>query len=273
MGLTETNVILSDIRQNSEKLMPLYSICITCRNNVETARESIESILSQIDDNFEVIVVDAKSADGTTEILREYAEKGRIKLIVKKCTRGLGRQIAFENSQGKYIIANMDLDDVFAPKLKDLLEFYHKHCEGKLLLTIKGLSKGIKGEQNVTIGTRQVIEKLGGWRDLQWGEDWDLWRNAAKINLFNYTIFPLVERSCTHFERQHLISKIMFRYIMYRDMMRLGRDVFQPYEKKSLLQRIVLLVATVGALLKERSATNFSNSFDPYNRKHEIDFS
>lgn len=272
MGLTETNVILSDVRQNSEKLMPLYSICITCRNNAETARESLESILNQIDDNFEIIVVDAKSKDGTTEILREYAEKGRIKLIVEKCSRGRGRQTAFENSKGKYIIANMDLDDVFAPKLKDLLEFYHKHCEGKLLLTIKGVSKGIRGEQNVTIGPRQVIEKLGGWRDLQWGEDWDIWSRAAKQSSFLWTVFPLVKMTNPHYERQGLRTKLSVRYIRYREMLRLGRPIFNSYERITLNQKVVYILSKIDSVLRKKYYDTFNKTFDPYDKKYYIEF-
>ncbi|MEM2087155.1 MAG: glycosyltransferase [Thermoproteota archaeon] len=62
---------------------PKYSVCITCRNEAKTIRASLDSILNQIDDRFEVIVVDSKSTDGTLEILKEYVEHGKIKLIVK----------------------------------------------------------------------------------------------------------------------------------------------------------------------------------------------
>jgi len=45
----------------------------------------------------------------SSEFYQDYAQKGDIKLIVEKCSRGKGRQIAFKNSTGKYIIANLDI--------------------------------------------------------------------------------------------------------------------------------------------------------------------
>lgn len=67
-----------------------YSILITNYNTVDTIKQSLESILSQIDNNFEVIVVDNKSKDGSEKILKEFEKQGKIKVISIKCSRGRG---------------------------------------------------------------------------------------------------------------------------------------------------------------------------------------
>lgn len=248
-----------------------YSICITCRNEANIIRASLDSILGQIDDRFEVIVVDSESTDGTLEILREYTKKGKIKLIVQKCSRGKGRQVAFENSSGEYIISNLDIDDIFAPKLNELVKFYHKKCEGKLLLVISDLFD--KDAQNVTIAPRLLISQIGGWRNLQYSEDWDLWSRAAKTGNYCFTAFNLLERYCTHPERQKPLRKLRRRIRKYVDEYRLGRRVIAKGERINAAQRITLLIARFAAHFMESYKDEFNAYFEPYDESYYIPYS
>ena len=106
--------------------MPKYSICITHYNNKSTVEDSLNSIFGRINSNFEIILVDSKSNDGSADVLRNYAAQRRIKLIEKKSSRGLGREIALENATGDYVISGLDMDDIFTPTLEWLLRFYHE---------------------------------------------------------------------------------------------------------------------------------------------------
>ena len=249
-----------------------HSICITCRNNINTVEASLESILSQTNDKFEVIVVDAKSNDGTLQVLQKYAKKGYIKLIVKRCSRGKGRQIAFENSKGDYIIANIDLDDVFVPKLQALIRSYHAQCEDKILAAIQGnLNKG-KWLPNITIGDRNLIKKLGGWRNLQYAEDWDLWSRAAKKGCYAWTIFPVVKSTNPHLERQRIMPKLLFRFYKYRELLRLGRTVFDKKEKRKLNQKLILAIAKIATFFKASFRDDFNKTFNPYDLKYYVPF-
>jgi glycosyltransferase involved in cell wall biosynthesis len=251
-------------------LPPKYSICITCKNNIDTVEASLESILNQANDEFEVVVVDAKSNDGTLEVLRNYAKKGYIKLLVKKCSRGKGRQTAFENSNGDYIIANMDLDDIFAPKLQALMRFYHAKCEGKILATIQANPSEGKFFPNPTLGGRILIEKLGGWRDLQYAEDWDLWSRAAKMGRYAWTVFTVVKIANPHLERRHTMSTLMFRFYKYRGLLRLGRGVFDKKENTKLDQKLVLAAAKIAAFCKTNFRDDFNKTFDPQDPKYYV---
>jgi glycosyltransferase involved in cell wall biosynthesis len=184
---------------------PECSICITHYNNAPTVRESLESILGQIDDRFEVVVVDNFSNDGSREMLQEYAEGRRIRLVERHCSRGKGRQIAFELSSGDYIISGVDLDDVFRPVFLRLLEAYHRFFEGQCLF-MSGKHEAI------TIAPRTLVERVGGWRDVPAGEDIDLWARMAK------------EGKLTHVPYRRIQSKVNpHEGVSHRAMRRIER--------------------------------------------------
>jgi glycosyltransferase involved in cell wall biosynthesis len=57
------------------------SIITVCYNSVKTIRKTIESVLNQINVEFEYIIIDGKSEDGTIEIIEEYADKNSGKIF------------------------------------------------------------------------------------------------------------------------------------------------------------------------------------------------
>lgn len=155
-------------------------------------------------------------------------------------------------------------------KLDELLQFYHGRCEGKLLLTISDLYD--KGIQNVTIAPSLLISQIGGWRNLQYGEDWDLWSRAAKIGSYCFTAFNLIERLGTHPERRKLLQKLRLRLIQYVDRYRLGRRVISKDEHINTVQRLVLLLARFISLLMESYKDDFNVHFEPYDSSYYVPF-
>jgi glycosyltransferase involved in cell wall biosynthesis len=219
---------------------PSYSICITHFNNAPTIRLSLESILNQIDDRFEVIVVDSMSSDGSYEILKEYASLGKIKLIQAKSSRGKGREIAFMNSKGKYIIANMDMDDVFKPRLTELLARYHAVAEGNLLWAYSKMKGGIWGGESFTIAPRALIEELGGWRDLQMFEDLELCSRAARRGRYSRGEFALLEATNSHVTRtKSRIKRMKWRYLRYREILRIGLPMSLWNRRETSKQKLI----------------------------------
>ena len=151
----------------------------------------------------EIVVVDAESTDGQITILQEYASSGLIKLIVKRCNRGEGRQIAFAESKGDYTVAGIDTDDVVGPELNRLLALYHKEYEG-LVLKATG----------VTIAPRNVVESLGGWKPLARAEDFDFWKRAEERGLLRKVSFnPYVVRV----RRRHSVTHTVRQLWMYAE--------------------------------------------------------
>lgn len=223
--------------------MPKYSVCITHYNCGSTLEKSLESILSQVNDEFEIVVVDNNSNDGSEEILRKYEGEQVIKLIQRKCSRGIGRQTALENASGKYIVSGLDLDDTFRPSLMPLLRFYHDRVEGKLLSGF--------GEATM-VAPRELLKSLGGWHDLQFRENWELCRRAAGIDRYRWTIFPLVASVNPHSERRSTLSMTRYRYIRYRENLRVGHRQFDETEKTGLGQKVVWFAARFSVMFLEK---------------------
>ena len=56
-----------------ENILPLLSIITINRNNDTGLRKTIESVVTQNCDNFEYIIIDGASTDGSVDIIKEYA--------------------------------------------------------------------------------------------------------------------------------------------------------------------------------------------------------
>ncbi|MGB9727759.1 MAG: glycosyltransferase family 2 protein [Nitrososphaeria archaeon] len=103
---------------------PRYSICMTTYQTKKTVKRCFDSLLPQVDDRFEIVVVDNFSSDGSEKYLETLAREGKIRLIRRRCSRGLGRQIAAENAIGDVLIQQIDADQVYGNFLKYAVEVF-----------------------------------------------------------------------------------------------------------------------------------------------------
>ncbi|WP_417370989.1 glycosyltransferase family 2 protein [Gelidibacter japonicus] len=108
---------------------PLVSIIIPTFNRAHLIGETLDSVLAQTYQNWECIVVDDGSADGTNVMLAEYCEKDeRIQYFKRPVDKPKGanacRNFGYENSKGEYI-QWFDSDDLMHP---DKLKIKIKHA-------------------------------------------------------------------------------------------------------------------------------------------------
>jgi len=97
---------------NSE---PLVSVIVTTFNRADLLRETLDSILSQTYNNFELIVVDDGSTDNTEKVVKNYSDS-RVQYIKTDNWGGPARprNIGIKQSKGEYI-AFCDDDDLWNP--------------------------------------------------------------------------------------------------------------------------------------------------------------
>jgi glycosyltransferase involved in cell wall biosynthesis len=219
------------------KMQYKHSICITNFNSINTIQESMESIFNQVNSSFEIVVCDNYSNDGSREILQQYARKGKIKLVEARSSRGKGRQIAFENSTGKYIISGVDTDDRLKPDFQKFLSLYHREHEGYML------SAG-----TIHIIPRQLVEEIGGWRDLTYWEDYDFHERAKFLGKLHEFEYPLVLVERGHNKRA-LTARVSEIYNASLSAYRSGVSVPEQVKKCPWFTKPIVLVLTVSALV------------------------
>jgi len=111
---------------------PLVSVVMPAYNAEKYLSEAVESILNQTFKDFEFIIIDDGSSDGTWEIIQEYAKKdGRI--IPVKNEKNLNvsqtRNKGIDISCGKYIVW-ADSDDISLPnRIEKQLDFMESNKE------------------------------------------------------------------------------------------------------------------------------------------------
>lgn len=104
----------------------LVSIIMPAYNCEAYIGESIRSVQQQTYENWELIITDDLSSDGTVDLIETFAKNdARIKLVKSKVNLGPSgaRNIAIEAAQGAYI-AFLDSDDIWCPeKLQKQISF------------------------------------------------------------------------------------------------------------------------------------------------------
>lgn len=89
-----------------------YSFVIPVYQTKNYLSECIDSILFQTYSNFEILLIDDGSTDGSSELCEEYKKKdSRVKVFHKQNEgQGIARNIGVEKAEGEYIIF-IDSDD------------------------------------------------------------------------------------------------------------------------------------------------------------------
>lgn len=98
--------------------LPRVSVIMAAYNAEPTIRAAISSVRNQTFQDWELLVVDDCSKDGTAAVVRELAASDpRIRLIAQKRNGGVcaARKLALENARGEWI-AILDSDDLWRPE-------------------------------------------------------------------------------------------------------------------------------------------------------------
>lgn len=118
---------------------PLVSIIVPFLNAERFIGEAIDSVFAQVYDNWELLLVDDGSTDGSTgrarELAERYPEKVRYLEHDGHHNRGLpaSRNLGLKHARGKYV-ALLDSDDAWLPqKLEQQVQILESHPEAAMV--------------------------------------------------------------------------------------------------------------------------------------------
>src|ERR1017187_9816802 len=97
--------------------MPFFSIITPAYNRAALIGKTLDSVLAQDFDDWELIVVDDGSTDTTFQIASQYANQhpGRITVLRQQnAGSGAARNLAIEHLTGQYVLL-LDSDDLWFP--------------------------------------------------------------------------------------------------------------------------------------------------------------
>jgi glycosyltransferase involved in cell wall biosynthesis len=238
----------------------LYSLVGTSYNTVQTVRPCLLSIINHLETNdIELVVCDSFSTDGTPEAIREFRPFfKRLKVISQRCSRGKGRQVAFEHSTGTYII-QFDLDAFYNEGLVKLFEWHKKESPDYAIIA------------GNSIYPRNLIERVGGWRDLNWSEDLDIWIRltlTGQCKWYGYETNYNTHLTSRKNKQKHILFRIKGMHRNLRDVMALHRTSLTIGVRKYGLNPTIFLF-----LISKFSSFAVRNVVDVrrYSRKSIID--
>ncbi|HKB44999.1 MAG TPA: glycosyltransferase [Chitinophagaceae bacterium] len=191
----------------------LVSICMPAYNSSTFIGETLDSIRRQTYQNWELIIADDASTDGTKEIVEEFGRQVTQKVSYVRNKKNLGvaatRNVAAGNSNGQWL-ALMDSDDLWHPDHLHTLvstsiacpdcDLIHSAANvfdsqtGKIIFrqfladeTIKQFPVSLfDGSYNVqtcsAMISRKLYESTGGSDDnFKYSDDLELWFRCARI--------------------------------------------------------------------------------------------
>ena len=198
--------------------IPEISVVMPSYNCELYIAEAIESVLNQTFKNFELIVVDNYSSDGTLETIKRFTD-GRIH--IEQCSNdgviAKSRNIGIKIARGRYI-AFLDADDFWhSKKLEECFRLFQTqidlvyHAEhwinqnggckkvnyrsGKRCAYLQLLKLGNVLSTSSVVVRKSALDYVGGFCEKEnyvTAEDYDLWmRLALNGYIFSYMTQPL----------------------------------------------------------------------------------
>lgn len=255
---------------------PTVSVILPTYNRARLVGRSIESVLRQTYEDFELIVVDDGSTDDSAAILAHYERDPRVRVVRLDRNRGVStaRNAGADAATGKYLAYN-DSDDVWHPdKLEkqmramlsasddDYAVCYARRTliagshvriipdqpsdqlQGDLYSTLLG--KSVVGA-GVTVVRRDAYFAVGGWdpEQCRW-DDWELALRLAKrykfifldeVLLTSYVSPDSIHGSNDHWPTVRIIRKHLDAYRAHPEMGKLAAAWLWYAGSRLLMQR------------------------------------
>lgn len=201
---------------------PKVSVICLCHNQADFVQEAVESVLNQVYENTELIIVDDGSTDDSKKKIKKISTIHHLQFI--DIPQPIGNCRAFnkglKSAAGDFII-DLAADDILLPeRIKKGLQTFQKKSIGVEFCNVmnidqRGKTKDLhfqmgdlipEGDVYLKLITqyfisppgmmikRAVLEELNGYDEELLYEDFDFWIRSSRIYLYGYTDEVLVKK-------------------------------------------------------------------------------
>ena len=198
---------------------PLVSVIIPTHNYARYLPEAIESALAQDYSPLEIIVIDDGSTDSTRAAVEPYRERGVEYVYQENSGPGPARNEGIRRARGD-VVAFLDADDSWLPE-KISMQIAHLRAHPDLgLVGSAGFDcdsanrpTGVRNAPAIdaemaferllvwnfvqpsgAIVPKRCLDEVGGFKNMRFGEDWDLWLRIAQHYPIGFVRKPLFMR-------------------------------------------------------------------------------
>jgi glycosyltransferase involved in cell wall biosynthesis len=230
------------------------SVVMTTYNYGSFVKESINSVLSQTYKDFELIIIDDGSEDGTKKIVSKYTSDARVKYLYQdNAGQPKAKNRGIRESRGEFI-AFLDADDIWMPiKLEKQLALFDESEVGVVYSRRKWINPDgfeISGDErklrrgkildyifvdnfvcfSSSVIRRSYLEQVGFFDEsLPMGIDYDLWIRLASVCKFDFIDEALVKYRTGH---SNLSKNTMKRYECAQKIMQ--KNLSSPQIRSSM---------------------------------------
>ena len=207
---------------------PKVSILMAAYNAIPFIEEAVHSVLRQTVSDWELIIVDDGSTDGTSDYLESFASDQRFRSL-KQDNAGpsIARERALNLARGKYVLY-LDADDRIFPDTVERLSkalddapdavavYGYKvriSADGKPLqdpskippytpLRDGHLTRHLLVENHISLGSimcrKDALDKVDSQTEQRYGEDWLIWARLSAVGPFKSIGPPAVLEHRSH---------------------------------------------------------------------------
>lgn len=218
----------------SKKTKENVTVIVTVKNEENTIRKLLNSLMHQSLKPKEIIVVDGGSSDGTWEILRKYCEKFKILKCFRKFGLNIaqGRNIAIRKAKSK-LIASIDggcyadknwlknlvkkwketNSDVVAGVFKPWIKNQWDEIEGYIQCPdIRKLKDGWEPSSRSVLFTKEIWEKVGGYPEDTYTAEDTMFNKKLKAVSAKYA---LARNAIVYWKMRGNLSRIFRQFYLY----------------------------------------------------------
>ena len=264
---------------------PLVSVVMCTYNTEKYIAEAIDSVLNQTYSNFEFIIWDDGSTDGTRAIVESFRDE-RIRYFFHENTGlGMALKLSCEQARGKYI-ARMDADDVSLPyRFQMEFDFLETHPDYVLVSSSyniidkngnkigrtfsyswdyvirKILKKGSCIAHPCTMFSREAYIESGGYLPIRNGQDRVLWPKLLRYGKVYNITEPLLNYRLLDDSISHLADNSPYKEILEPLRRKIANDEIVDDEDVQLLNTIYTLEKRSVKRTNNRLLTSQRNTF------------